>query len=431
MSSHAKRGDVFLTQKRWDLALVEYLQALHQEPTDRHAIVHALIADCYLKLRQPEKAMQNAKQALQLSPEYGLAHRVMAGALCALGKRAEALKHADEGIRLEPDEDDAHYTRALVLFRQNDHHECLKNIDAGLQLNPESVELLNLRAQINIVACQNDGAAAALNEALSLDPEIALTHVTAGWMFFKQNDYAAAEREYREALRLEPNFPEARRGLAYAVGLQKLLMRPIQILFIRTQNEQFYRSVISTVLVFVILIHLVFSVPAHTWLLIPLVIFRIPVIFVSSVTFPLSLLLVSVDPKNRYLVLRPEVLCAAALILALSVFFGITIYGVTQRQLFVWNLGLLLLFIYPLTFTAAFGFLDKGRLMGTFLTSGLLLVFLGILCGLDRLEILTRTSIFYFWLAAILFIGFPQFVMSKIRVKPPDERVAVKGGKVP
>ena len=69
----------------------------------------------------------------------------------------------------------------------------------------------DVEAWVSIVQALSNTAApadewhVAIDRALELDPTNAITHYSLGLLLDGRNDYAGAEREYRETIRLDPN----------------------------------------------------------------------------------------------------------------------------------------------------------------------------------------------------------------------------------
>jgi Flp pilus assembly protein TadD len=87
----------------------------------------------------------------------------------------------------------------------------------------------------------NDGAAGMFRAAMDLDPEDADPHRALADMLSKSNrSRPEAISEYRAALRLNPDYPEARRGLGNAIVLtQTIAMLPVLVLA-KTDAERRY-----------------------------------------------------------------------------------------------------------------------------------------------------------------------------------------------
>ena len=61
-------------------------------------------------------------------------------------------------------------------------------------------------------------AALAFGELLRLNPNVAEAHAGLGEVFLRRGDRAASTREFREALRVDPTHPMARRWMSEVTG---------------------------------------------------------------------------------------------------------------------------------------------------------------------------------------------------------------------
>jgi tetratricopeptide (TPR) repeat protein len=79
-------------------------------------------------------------------------------------------------------------------------------------------------------------AGAALGDALSRDPEDALTHANQGWTLLEQRQPDKALEHFREALRLDPNLEWAREGIVEGLKARHFLYRQMLRYFLRMRR---------------------------------------------------------------------------------------------------------------------------------------------------------------------------------------------------
>jgi len=150
-------------------------------------------------------------------------------------KRWPAVRmHVETGLRLDPDSAIVHYYAAFL------HWSCLKlekakaAIDRARQLNPDDADIVNLHIRIH--ATEETSASDALKrlaeyeDALKLDPENPWLHNSMGDVHAVDlGDPVAAQRHYREALRLEPGNRDFQKALFHAVAESHLVYRLFSI----------------------------------------------------------------------------------------------------------------------------------------------------------------------------------------------------------
>jgi tetratricopeptide (TPR) repeat protein len=104
------------------------------------------------------------------------------------------------------------YIQLLIL--KNRLEEAAKIDDEILKINPQDSDGLILRAQIKLRQGRPSEAVTALQDVLPRDPDNAAAHFQLGVAFDQLGDQSRAASEWREAVRLRPDFLDAHRSLA-------------------------------------------------------------------------------------------------------------------------------------------------------------------------------------------------------------------------
>lgn len=86
-------GDVYLAEKRPDLALVHYKRAIDKD--EKYALAYSGMGDAYRQLKDTNKAAQAYRKALELRPDYAIVHYKL-GLLYEDSNPAEAIKHFEK-----------------------------------------------------------------------------------------------------------------------------------------------------------------------------------------------------------------------------------------------------------------------------------------------------------------------------------------------
>jgi tetratricopeptide (TPR) repeat protein len=110
-----------------------------------------------------------------------------------------SLEAADQAVQLTPADPDAHRARALILnrFRRTAEAEASLEVATGLRAGHADlwIELANAREELG----DNEGALAALNQAVRSAPYYAQTHWQRGNLLLRMNRYDEAFVDLREA----------------------------------------------------------------------------------------------------------------------------------------------------------------------------------------------------------------------------------------
>lgn len=175
------RAEQLIDIDRYPEAVELLAKALASDPEDYRANV--LMALTQLRLNRLENAERFINNAIQTNPDDEWAHRVKSLIFSAMGRNRDALKAAEEAVRLEPDEPYALHT--------------LANVQLEMQKRKQAKQTAERMRE--------------------LAPQMELSHFLMGNVYLADGDNYSAEREFTEALRINPNSADARNNLGVAV----------------------------------------------------------------------------------------------------------------------------------------------------------------------------------------------------------------------
>ncbi len=159
--------------------------------------LYLFLAIALLRLRDPQAAEVNIRQALALKPDHVEARTLLAWIELEIrGDFASAIKEYAEVVRLRPNLAEAYNNLGVAQKRKGDL----------------------------------DNAAASFSRALALKPDHSAALSNRGWVFAEQNKWAEARRDFEHALKVDPADDGALYGLSQALreardyaGAQKAL----------------------------------------------------------------------------------------------------------------------------------------------------------------------------------------------------------------
>ncbi len=131
---------------------------------------HTNLGATLLELGDPTAALACHQRALALDPNHILAQRNAGRALFALGRFAESAQHYAEVVRQSPNSADAHYDLGLALARSGDMGGAMPRFTEAMHLKPDPVAHLNY-ARFLAGAGYIAEARASLETALRLKPD--------------------------------------------------------------------------------------------------------------------------------------------------------------------------------------------------------------------------------------------------------------------
>jgi tetratricopeptide (TPR) repeat protein len=206
---------------------------------------------------ESEKFLQ---EAIALQPASADAYYELAFCYCNWdGHEAKGLETIDRAISLEPNRSEFFALRAWILGNLNRNKEAILTADQALELNPQNVLALNAQTrayndlhnwpqteiharrvlQINArnelaanflsISLRQQGrlqeSRAVTTGLLGQSPDNALTQSNAGWSALQEGDYRGANQHFLEALRLNPNYENARAGLLHSFNSRVWIYR--------------------------------------------------------------------------------------------------------------------------------------------------------------------------------------------------------------
>jgi tetratricopeptide (TPR) repeat protein len=169
------------------------------DPQDLDTLLH--LADAYLALDRPANAEVKFRIVVERQPQDRRALLGLARSLDAQ-KKAEAAEAYGKYLALEPHDSAARIRLVRLLLEQQQYDRALAELK---RTDPEntSLELLKLRADVQIGQKKWDDAIATLREAVALAPRDAGLRGGLGRVYLERRDFPAAEKELQAALQLD------------------------------------------------------------------------------------------------------------------------------------------------------------------------------------------------------------------------------------
>jgi tetratricopeptide (TPR) repeat protein len=123
---------------------------------------------------------------VRIHPGHAEAHNNLGLALAQQGRIDEAIRHYSEAIRLLPDYFEAHGNLGAALAGTGRYADAINHFSIAVRLRPD-----------HALAREN----------------LAQAHYDLGVMYVRKGDLQSAKTLFEEALRIEPNYHDARRAL--------------------------------------------------------------------------------------------------------------------------------------------------------------------------------------------------------------------------
>jgi adenylate cyclase len=136
---------------------------------------HSLLATVYLAMRQHDKAVAEAKRAVDLNPNGALPLRTFASILGSSGQWEQSILYEKQSMRLNPIPDPFDYvTLGRAQFMTEKYEDSITTLKKAIKINPDYLSAHIILAADYSSLNRNSEAAAAAKEILRLNPHFTL-----------------------------------------------------------------------------------------------------------------------------------------------------------------------------------------------------------------------------------------------------------------
>jgi len=140
--------------------------------------------------------------------ETSMVHLRLGVSYFSEGNTTSALQELLKAKELSPDDPQVYNIIGLIYFKKKEHNKAIDNFKKALTLDLKFSEAHNNLGTVYMDLRQWDDAIFEFKEALSNDlystPERAYCNI--GWAYYKQGDIGKAIDNYKNALKLSPDF---------------------------------------------------------------------------------------------------------------------------------------------------------------------------------------------------------------------------------
>jgi arylsulfatase A-like enzyme/Tfp pilus assembly protein PilF len=181
---------------------------------DRSYELHLFLGDAYAAKREFERALGEYAAASVLNPQSAAPAVSAARAYLMQGDAARALQKTSEAARIEPGASDVALVRGMVYEKQGQTAQALSEYGAAVRANGSDPQTRVHLASLAMRTRQFDQAEPQFLALLRASYRPSRMHFGLAQIAEAKGDLTRAVAEYRETLKLEPGFAEAKNGLA-------------------------------------------------------------------------------------------------------------------------------------------------------------------------------------------------------------------------
>jgi Flp pilus assembly protein TadD len=168
-----------------------------------------------------EAAIAPLQKVIGEQPEFAYAHFQLAYVYTALKRTDEARDEYARASAIDPKMSEAYLNLGMLLLDRQEDAAAVIPLRKAVELLPAQSRPRYLLAVAQDRAGDRAGAAESFEALLHLDPSDIRAIDYLAWAALRRGKPDEAETRFRRAVELQPNGPEARRGLAHSLDAQK------------------------------------------------------------------------------------------------------------------------------------------------------------------------------------------------------------------
>ncbi len=203
----------------------ELAQWWHLRPALRAAGAGAMLLLCAAESRADLGYWCNSGtlfcRALALDPDNYLAHGSYGAFLTDLGLYAQARQECQRAVEIAPYYSVGYKFLGDVLEKQGQTNEAIAALQRGLRIYPQSTDQRVELAKLLLQAGKNDEAEIQARQGLAYEAGSGPLHLCLGYALARRHELDGAEREFALAVRLEPAEALAHYEWARVLALQR------------------------------------------------------------------------------------------------------------------------------------------------------------------------------------------------------------------
>jgi putative PEP-CTERM system TPR-repeat lipoprotein len=205
-------GDRHLADKQYAQAIIQYRNALQQDP--RFGEARLKLAQTYEQQGDLLNAMREYVRAADALPNDAATQVKAASYLLLSSQFEDARARAQSALALDPKHVQAHLVLGHALAGLKDLDGALKQLEDALRLDPTSVAAQTAVGGVQLAKGRREAAEAAFRRAVALDPQSPSVHLALANYLWSVERFSEAEQAMRQALALSPESILAHRALA-------------------------------------------------------------------------------------------------------------------------------------------------------------------------------------------------------------------------
>jgi tetratricopeptide (TPR) repeat protein len=210
--AYLKSGDTYFGEKQYNEAIVQYRNAVQQDP--RFGEARYKLAESYVRVNDPAGAYREYIRAADLMPA-NVEAQVKAGQMLLLARQFEDAKvRADRILANDPKNLQAQILRGTALAGLKDFDSAIAQVEEAIQLDPDRSGTYDNLGALQLANGDREGAEEAFTKAVQIDGKSVPARLALATFYLSTRRAHEAEDALKQALQLDAANPTANRALA-------------------------------------------------------------------------------------------------------------------------------------------------------------------------------------------------------------------------
>jgi tetratricopeptide (TPR) repeat protein len=206
-------GDAFVAQKKYPAAIIEYRNAVQQDPKSGEA--RKKLADAYFAQGNHADALRSYIVAADLLPTDAQAQLRTAEMLLAFRQFDDARARAEKALVISPSLVEAQIVRANALAGLDRLDEAVKEVEEAISREPDRSESYASLGALRMIRGDQDQAEASFKKAIETDPKSPAGYLALARFYWATKRLDAVETQLKAALQADPKNLTGNQALAY------------------------------------------------------------------------------------------------------------------------------------------------------------------------------------------------------------------------
>ena len=209
---YLSRGDQNLAASKFPEAIIEYRRAVQANPSLGKARYQ--LAEAYATVGDPANALREYVRAADLMPDDPDAQKKAGLFMLLAGQFTDAQGLAQRILKRDPTNVDAQILLANALTGLKDMDGAVAAFEKAVAMDPNRATSYSELGSARAISGDPDKAEAAFRKAVEIDPKSVAAHLSLANFSWSRGDMKEAEQEMRRALELDPQHLTGNRAMA-------------------------------------------------------------------------------------------------------------------------------------------------------------------------------------------------------------------------